>query len=92
MGAEVKVTSRDYNREPSRIKKTADTADVIITERGRPTHVMLSYDEYRKLKGKPLTLHELAETWSEVPESAEIDACFEAVTRRKAVSKPFRFD
>ncbi|AHE51939.1 type II toxin-antitoxin system prevent-host-death family antitoxin [Sphingomonas sanxanigenens] len=42
-------TSRDFNREPSRIKRAAKRAPVIITERNRPDIVVMSYERYTAL-------------------------------------------
>jgi prevent-host-death family protein len=43
------VSSREFNQDTSRIKKAASQGPVFITERGRPAHVLLSIEEYRKL-------------------------------------------
>ncbi|MEM8825668.1 MAG: type II toxin-antitoxin system prevent-host-death family antitoxin [Pseudomonadota bacterium] len=44
-------TSRDFNREPGRIKRAALGGPVVVTERGHPSLVVLSFSEYRRLKG-----------------------------------------
>ncbi|MEH3158282.1 MAG: type II toxin-antitoxin system prevent-host-death family antitoxin [Sphingomonas taxi] len=44
-------TSKDFNREPGRIKRAAKQAPVIITERSRPDIVVMSYDLYASLTG-----------------------------------------
>lgn len=44
-------TSRDFNREPSRIKRAAKEGPVIITERSRPDLVIMSYERYASLTG-----------------------------------------
>jgi len=46
------MTSREANQDFSRAKREAKTGPVLITERGRPTSVLLSYEEYRRLTGK----------------------------------------
>lgn len=46
-----KVSSREFNQHTSRAKKAAQGGPVIITERGRPAHVLLSYEEYQQLAG-----------------------------------------
>ena len=43
-------TSREFNREPGRIKRAAADGPVIITERGRPIIAVLPYDAYERLK------------------------------------------
>jgi prevent-host-death family protein len=46
-----KVSSREFNQHTSRAKKAARSGPVIITERGRPGHVLLSFEEYQRLVG-----------------------------------------
>ena len=46
-----KVSSREFNQHTSRAKKAARSGPVIITERGRPAHVLLSYEDYQQLAG-----------------------------------------
>jgi prevent-host-death family protein len=46
------MTSREANQDFSRAKREAQSGPVLITERGRPSNVLLSYDEYRRLTGK----------------------------------------
>ncbi len=45
------LSSRDFNQDLSRAKKAANDAPVFITDRGRPAHVLLSFEEYRRLAG-----------------------------------------
>ncbi len=45
------VTAREFNQDTSRIKRFAVTEPVFVTDRGRPTHVLLSIEEYRRLSG-----------------------------------------
>jgi prevent-host-death family protein len=43
------LTSREVNQDLGRAKKAASKGPVIITDRGRPAHVLLSIEEYRRL-------------------------------------------
>ncbi len=43
------LTSREVNQDLGRAKKAASKSPVIITDRGRPAHVLLSIEEYRRL-------------------------------------------
>jgi prevent-host-death family protein len=52
------LSSREFNQGTSRAKKAAKKGPVFITDRGRPAHVLLSIEEYRKLSGKPKSLAE----------------------------------
>ena len=46
-----KVSSREFNQHTSRAKSAAKSGPVIITERGRPAHVLLSFEAYQRLVG-----------------------------------------
>lgn len=45
------LTSREFNQDTARAKKAAARGPVIITDRGSPSHVLLSYDRYLALSG-----------------------------------------
>ena len=51
MSTTTTISSRDFNQNTSEAKKAARNGPVIITDRGRPAHVLLSIDEYRRLTG-----------------------------------------
>ncbi len=53
------LSSREFNQNVSAAKKAAEQGPVFITDRGRPAHVLLSFEEYRKLTGKSLTIIEM---------------------------------
>jgi prevent-host-death family protein len=48
-------SSREFNQNTSRAKRAAKNGPVFVTDRGQPSHVLLSIDEYRKLTGKNLS-------------------------------------
>ncbi|PCE23493.1 prevent-host-death protein [Paraburkholderia acidicola] len=50
------MTSREFNQSTSEAKKASLTGPVFITDRGKPSYVLLSIDEYRKLAGGITTL------------------------------------
>ena len=54
--ATTKLSSREFNQDTSKAKRAAKRGPVIITDRGRPSHVLLSVEEYQKLTGGPMTL------------------------------------
>ena len=43
------VTSRELNQDVARAKKAAKSGPVFITDRGKPAHVLLSIENYRRL-------------------------------------------
>ena len=45
------VSSRQFNQDSSGARKAAAAGPVIITDRGRPAHVLLTFDQYKKLTG-----------------------------------------
>ncbi|WP_375461512.1 type II toxin-antitoxin system Phd/YefM family antitoxin [uncultured Enterovirga sp.] len=45
------VSSREFNQDAGGAKRAAENGPVIITDRGRPSHVLLSFEAYRKLAG-----------------------------------------
>ncbi|MGM0561174.1 MAG: type II toxin-antitoxin system Phd/YefM family antitoxin [Pseudomonadota bacterium] len=45
-------SSRELNQDIGRAKKAAKQGPVFITDRGKPAHVLMSYEEYQKLTGK----------------------------------------
>jgi prevent-host-death family protein len=53
------MTSREANQDFSLAKREAKKGPVIITERGRPANVLLTYEEYRRLTGKPKSILDL---------------------------------
>lgn len=46
------VTSRAFNQDVSQAKRLARDEPVFVTDRGRPTHVLLSMDTFRQLAGQ----------------------------------------
>jgi prevent-host-death family protein len=45
------LSSREFNQDASRAKKAANEGPVFITDRGKPAHVLLSIEDYRRLVG-----------------------------------------
>ncbi len=45
------TTSKEFNRQASALRRSATDAPLLITERGRPTHVLMSYATYVALQG-----------------------------------------
>jgi len=50
------LSSREFNHDASRAKKAARGGPVIITDRGRPAHVLLTIEEYRHLTHTQLSI------------------------------------
>ncbi len=45
------LSSRDFNQDTAKAKRAAKRGPVFITDRGRPAHVLLTVEDYRKLLG-----------------------------------------
>ncbi|MVF23997.1 type II toxin-antitoxin system Phd/YefM family antitoxin [Methylocaldum sp. BRCS4] len=72
------VSSREFNQDVTRAKRAAEHGPVFITDRGKPSHVLLSIEEYRRLTGKrrniveALSMPGLADIEIEFPRSREL--------------------
>jgi prevent-host-death family protein len=51
-------SSRELNHDVSSAKKAAKSGPVIITDRGKPSHVLMTYGEFERLTGKRRSLVE----------------------------------
>ena len=43
------ISSREFNQAASEAKRAANSGPVFITDRGRPAHVLLSFEGYQRL-------------------------------------------
>lgn len=46
------LSSREFNQHAGEAKKAARRGPVFITDRGRPQHVLLSFEDYQRLIGR----------------------------------------
>ena len=53
------LSGRELNQDLGRAKRAAKDGPVIITDRGRPVHVLMSFDEYKRLTGKTRSLGDM---------------------------------
>ena len=75
------MTSREANQDFSRAKREARAGPVLTTERGRPSSVLLSYDEYRRLTRQRTNIVDLLA----MPGQEEVE--FEPPQRQKAAPR-----
>lgn len=55
------ITSREFNHDVSRAKRDSVNGPVVITDRGRPSHVLMSIQEYERLRGAEVDIfHQLS--------------------------------
>lgn len=81
-----KVSSREFNQHTSRAKKAARGGPVIITERGRPAHVLLTYEDYQDLAG---TKKSVVELLGQPPGVEDAELCIPA---RRELPRPADLD
>ncbi len=43
------MTSREFNQNPSKAKRAATKGPVYVTDRGKPAHVLLSFEQFSSL-------------------------------------------
>ena len=53
------LSSREFNQDASKAKLAALTGPVIITDRGRPAHVLLTFADYKTLTAQHTKISDL---------------------------------
>jgi prevent-host-death family protein len=53
------LSSREFNQDASGAKKAASAGPVIITDRGQPAHVLLTFEEYKRISGMQTKIADL---------------------------------
>ncbi|TAK59634.1 type II toxin-antitoxin system Phd/YefM family antitoxin [Methylobacter sp.] len=76
------VSSREFNQDVSRIKRAAVNGPVFITDRGQPSHVLLTIEDYQKITQQKESIVELLA----MPDAADID--FEPSRLNKELYRP----
>ncbi|MBU3551431.1 type II toxin-antitoxin system Phd/YefM family antitoxin [Polynucleobacter sp. MWH-Berg-3C6] len=46
------LSSREFNQDTGRAKKASETGPVVITDRGKPAHVLMTFSDYQRVVGK----------------------------------------
>jgi len=64
-----KLSSREFNQDTSKAKRAAKRGPVFITDRGRPSHVLLTAEEYQRITSGQKSITDLLA----MPEAAEIE-------------------
>lgn len=63
------LSSREFNQQLNLAKKAAQDGPVIITDRGKPAHVLLSFEAYQRLSGNRQKIADLLA----MPETFELE-------------------
>lgn len=80
------ISSREFNQDAGGAKRAAEKGPVIITDRGRPSHVLLSFEDYRKLAGEGRSLLDI------VAQDEDDDLEFDPPLMGDAIFKPVDLD
>ncbi len=64
------MSSREFNQDTGRAKSAARNGPVFITDRGRPAHVLLTFEDYHRLTGSQNNIIDLLGL---PPEEADIE-------------------
>ena len=92
------MTSREFNQNTARAKREAKKGPVIITERGEPSLVVMTAEEFDRLarladqtrSGAETPAKSLAEALADKSPEGDFDFVFPEFKDRKF--KPFEFD
>lgn len=82
------MTSREFNQNTSLAQKYAQTAPVIITNRGKPAYVLVKYEDFQQTQARPQKT--IAEALADTsPDCADIELPLQP--RSKAQRPPVDF-
>ncbi|WP_443747866.1 type II toxin-antitoxin system Phd/YefM family antitoxin [Asticcacaulis solisilvae] len=68
------MSSREFNQDVGKAKRVARIEPVFITDRGRPTHVLMSFEAFRQISGQTESIIDLLAMEDEVEVGAAGDA------------------
>lgn len=63
------ISSREFNQGASEAKRAASKGPVFITDRGRPAHVLMSFEDYQRLTKQRRNIADALA----MPDSADIE-------------------
>ena len=46
------LSSREFNQDTGKAKKATEAGPVVITDRGKPAHVLMTFSDYQRIIGK----------------------------------------
>ena len=64
-----KISSQEFSQDTHKAKRAAKRGPVFITDRGRPSHVLLTVEEYQRITRGQKSIADLLA----MPKAAEID-------------------
>lgn len=81
-----RMTSREFNQDTGGAKRAAEAGPVYITDRGRPSHVLMTFDDFTRLATNQASITELL---SQPPGIEAVDFDF---SMQRQTAEPARFD
>jgi prevent-host-death family protein len=81
------ISSREFNQDSGRAKRAAAKGPVFITDRGKPSHVLLTFNEYQRITHEGRSLADVLG----MPGVADIDL-ESHLSRSKELPRPAEFD
>jgi prevent-host-death family protein len=78
------LSGREFNQDASKAKRAANDGPVFITDRGRPSHVLLTYQAYQRPSGTGVSLAEAL--------AADDDIDFDPPRLGREILRPVDFD
>lgn len=80
------LSSREFNQDAGGAKRAAEKGPVIITDRGKPSHVLLKFEDYQKLIGMGRSLADA------LAQNEDGDFEFDPPRMNDGIFKPVDFD
>lgn len=67
------MSSREFNQDVGKAKKAARLEPVFVTDRGRPTHVLMSFEAFRQMTGRTESIVDLLAMPEPEAEAVDLD-------------------
>lgn len=80
-----KLSSREFNQDVGRAKRAADDGPVVITDRGKPAYVLITFEAYRALAHSAPSILDLLD------QNGAGETAFEAPAMASGSLKPASF-
>lgn len=75
------MTSREFNQNLAKAQKQALQSPVIITKRGEPTYVLMTYEEYSRSQNDNSSLYDFFANYPQPAEGVDLPEEFPVVER-----------
>ena len=75
------MTSREFNQNLAKAQKQAQHSPVIITKRGEPTYVLMTYEEYSRSQNESSSLYDFFANYPQPAEGMDLPEEFPTAER-----------